>query len=66
VKFSKRTLTVPSRARSGAKTGKDELFLRDWWGVSKNKIKFNCSSYDECINSSYKWFPYNKGGTGRN
>lgn len=54
-----------AHARSGAKTGKNEVFIRQWWEIDINKLYINCSSYDECINSNKKWFPYNKGGNAR-
>lgn len=64
--FNAPKLKSIARARSGAKTGKNEQFIRDWWEVSFAKIKIDCDSYDECIKSRVKWFPYNKGGDARN
>lgn len=55
-----------ARARSGAKTGKNELFIMNWWEVNYQDISFNTKSYKECQNSSAKWFPHNKGGVFRN
>jgi hypothetical protein len=55
-----------AHARSGAKTGKNEVFIHSWWEVSFDKIELNCSSYDECIDSGMTWFPYNKGGDAKN
>lgn len=55
-----------SRARSGAKTGNNDMFIRFWWEITWQKIGINCSSYQECVCSNMKWFPYNKGGNGRN
>lgn len=55
-----------SKARSGIKTGKNELFVKNWWEVDLEKTLFNCENYDDCIKSCKKWFPYNKGGNARN
>ncbi|OUM19543.1 BREX-1 system adenine-specific DNA-methyltransferase PglX [Butyricicoccus porcorum] len=55
-----------ARARSGAKTGKNDIFIKSWWEVAYPSIYLNCSNYDECCSSGAKWFPYNKGGDGRN
>lgn len=55
-----------SRARSGVKTGKNEIFVHNWWEIDNNRLFITCPNYDECAKSTYKWFPYNKGGEGRN
>ena len=55
-----------SRARSGAKTGNNELFLRLWWEVENCKFSTNTSSYEQCVKNGYKWYPHNKGGNYRN
>ena len=55
-----------ARARSGAKTGKNDLFIREWWEPSFSRIKLNCQNYNDCLESDAKWFPYNKGGEARN
>jgi len=46
----------------GMGTGKNAIFVRDWWEVGRAKIDF--SLHDVCdLNSSYgRYFPYNKGG----
>ena len=48
--------------RAGMITGDNEMFVRLWFEVSKNKSKYNCASRDEAIGSYAKWFPYSKGG----
>ncbi len=46
----------------GMTTGDNALFVRNWFEVAKNKCEFNIQSTEEGIESSKKWFPYNKGG----
>lgn len=55
-----------ARARSGAKTGKNELFLRLWWEVPLPELFLECHDYSACVESGKKWFPYNKGGDAQN
>ncbi|NCB77373.1 MAG: BREX-1 system adenine-specific DNA-methyltransferase PglX [Negativicutes bacterium] len=49
-------------ARNGMKTGDNGRFLRLWWEVSSNKTNLSAKDANEAIQSSAKWFPYNKGG----
>lgn len=44
------------------KTGSNDLFMRYWFEVEKNRMKTNCKTRDNAVQSSCKWFPYNKGG----
>ena len=60
------SLKTIARARSGAKTGKNDLFIREWWEPSFSNIKLDCQDYADCLESEAKWFPYNKGGEARN
>lgn len=55
-----------ARARSGAKTGKNELFLKLWWEVPLPELFLDCRSYNSCVDSEKTWFPYNKGGDAQN
>ena len=55
-----------ARARSGVKTGNNELFIRMWWEVDFAKISLTTNNVDECKKSRAKWFPYNKGGSYQN
>ena len=48
--------------RIGMATGKNDLYVRQWYEVSFNKIGLNCSSRAESVNGGKKWFPYAKGG----
>lgn len=43
-------------------TGSNDLFMRYWFEVEKNRMKTNCKTRDNAVQSSCKWFPYNKGG----
>ncbi len=48
--------------REGMATGSNALFMRYWFEVKKNRMKTNCKTRDNAVQSSCKWFPYNKGG----
>lgn len=63
--FKNEKLGNIARARSGAKTGKNEIFIKLWWEINENKIYITCSSFKECVDCKKKWFPYNKGGNAR-
>nr|WP_273711745.1 BREX-1 system adenine-specific DNA-methyltransferase PglX [Leuconostoc mesenteroides] len=56
------TLVEP---RVGLQTGDNSLFLRQWFEVSYDKIKFDAKDISESVSSNKKWFPYNKGGAYR-
>ncbi len=65
--FSKeKSIKQIARARSGAKTGNNDLFLRFWWEIDRTKMSVCTDSYDDCCKSDYKWYPHNKGGAYRN
>lgn len=49
----------------GLQTGNNVKFLRQWFEVDINKIKFDANSIADSIASHKKWFPYNKGGAYR-
>lgn len=49
----------------GLQTGDNDRFLRLWWEVDINKIKFDAKTLEDAKNSRKKWFPYNKGGSFR-
>src|SRR5699024_11758475 len=40
-------------------------FLRNWYEVNNNKIGFEIENSARAKQTSYKWFPYNKGGSFR-
>ena len=49
----------------GLQTGSNDIFLKYWYEVDYNNIKFNANSIEESLSSGKKWFPYNKGGARR-
>lgn len=53
-----------SRPRVGQNTGDNERFLRFWQETEIQKIGFGVK-HDELVTTSYKWIPYNKGGSFR-
>ena len=46
----------------GMGTGKNDIFVRDWWEVFYTRIDFSLKSIDDLSKSKGKYFPYNKGG----
>ncbi|WP_400205645.1 BREX-1 system adenine-specific DNA-methyltransferase PglX [Methanomethylophilus alvi] len=48
--------------RQGLATGENARFVRQWYEVDINNVKFDCKSRSESMQSGKKWFPYNKGG----
>lgn len=48
--------------KHGLSTGKNELFVRSWIEVAWNKIDIEITDRGQLVNSSGKYFPYNKGG----
>lgn len=51
-----------AKTLAGMQTGDNDLLLRRWSEVSKERSNFICLSRTEALNSKAKWFPYNKGG----
>lgn len=49
----------------GLQTADNDRFLRIWWEVVANKIKYDSVNVDQLIESKCKWVPYNKGGERR-
>ena len=47
--------------REGVTTANNELFLKLWYEVKKNTIDFGCTSQEEAVASTKKWFPHHKG-----
>lgn len=54
-----------SPARIGMMTTDNNRFVRKWQEISINKIGFNFTDRNDASISTYKWFPYNKGGGNR-
>ena len=48
--------------RQGLATGRNDLFVRVWWEVSRSHEWFDCPSVEASKGSGIRWFPYNKGG----
>lgn len=46
----------------GMGTGKNNVFVREWWEVEHEKIDFSLKNVNELDNSAGRYFPYNKGG----
>ena len=51
-----------SDVKIGMGTGKNEIFVREWWEIKYCEIDFSLHSIDDLDNSCGKYFPYNKGG----
>lgn len=48
-------------AKQGLATADNKRFLRQWFEVEINNIKFDAHSLEEARDSRKKWFPFNKG-----
>lgn len=59
--FSKKTLKDIAEVKGGMSTSNNIRFLRYWYEVDFSKVGLEMSS-EEANDSSFKWFPYNKGG----
>ena len=46
----------------GMGTGKNEIFVREWWEVVYTKIDFSLKTINDLAESKGRYFPYNKGG----
>lgn len=51
-----------SDVKIGMGTGKNDIFVREWWEVSYDLIDFSLTSITEINKSEARYFPYNKGG----
>ena len=51
-----------SDVKIGMGTGKNAIFVRNWWEVPFEKIDFSVKNIEELPNSNGTFFPYNKGG----
>lgn len=63
--FSGKTLTEITQPKVGLQTGDNDTFLRFWQEIVFEDIGFSMLNNEEATNSSFKWFPYNKGGAYR-
>ena len=60
--FENKTIDELAKPRQGLATGCNDIFIRQWYEVRHEKIKFDAHNIEESIKSKKKWFPYNKGG----
>lgn len=60
--FTDRGMGDISFSNPGIRTGKDDLFIRDWFEVSKSKICFIARSSMDLSIPSFKWYPITRGG----
>ena len=51
-----------SQVKIGMGTGKNDIFVREWWEVDSQCIDYSLKSIDDLEESKGKYFPYNKGG----
>lgn len=51
-----------AEVKIGMGTGKNEIFVREWWEVNFPEIAFNLTKFNDLNSTSAKYFPYNKGG----
>ena len=64
--FSKGTkMSDVAEPKVGLQTGDNEKYIRLWWEVENEKIKYDNETLEETIDNGYKWYPYNKGGARR-
>ena len=56
------TLEEIASPKHGATTSDNFRFLRMYWEVNSDRIKFNSSSLEDARKSRFRWFPYMKGG----
>ena len=55
-------LGILADSKQGLATADNNRFLREWYEVQLEKIKFDAKSIEDAAQSNRKWFPYNKGG----
>lgn len=46
----------------GMGTGKNEVFVREWWEIPFDEIDFSLKKFEDLEDSNGVYFPYNKGG----
>ena len=51
-----------AQPRQGLATADNFRFLRYWWEAGTERIGFGCTSAEEAMKTSKRWFPYMKGG----
>lgn len=56
------SLSSITKPRQGIATSDNKRFLKNWFEVEREKIKFDAINKEDAMSSEKKWFPYNKGG----
>ena len=51
-----------SDVKIGMGTGKNDIFVREWWEVNSRKIDYSLTDIGQIDFSKARYFPYNKGG----
>ncbi len=59
---NEKTIGDVASVKIGMGTGKNALFLRNWWETAYPSIDFSLTSVKDLANTGGRWFPYNKGG----
>ena len=49
-------------SKQGLATANNNYYLREWYEVSRDNIKFDATSHEDAQKAYQKWYPYNKGG----
>lgn len=60
--FENKIISDIYEIKQGLATCNNNLFLRNWFEVSKDNINFLCGSNEETLECEEKWYPYTKGG----
>ena len=51
-----------SDVKIGMGTGKNDIFVREWWEINCKKIDYSLTDISQLDLSKARYFPYNKGG----
>lgn len=57
-----RSLSELALPKEGLNTTNNEKFLRRWFEISLNNVKFDAKNAQEALSSGARWFPCQKGG----
>lgn len=57
-----RPLNEVAELREGLSSSDSDRFVRLWWEVSRKALFFDAPTPNAAMESSAKWFPFNKGG----
>ncbi|RZD20081.1 BREX-1 system adenine-specific DNA-methyltransferase PglX [Pseudoalteromonas sp. MEBiC 03485] len=52
-----------ANSRAGMTSGNNDYFTRYWYEINGSDFSDSQGSWEEAIDSGFKWFPYNKGGS---